>query len=63
MTYYCNLLHRTERPDSFNYKPPSTVKTWFAIVGLQAEAGDGLAGEEGLLKRIEEVLMENSIGE
>lgn len=59
----CDCVHRTERPDSFNYKPPSTVKTWFAIVGLQAEAGDESAGEEGLLKRIEGVLMENSIGE
>jgi len=63
MTYYCNLLHRTERPDSFNYKPPSTVKTWFAIVGLHSGVGEEEEGQEGLLGRIEEVLMENSNGE
>ncbi|GAA5852320.1 hypothetical protein JCM5353_006047 [Sporobolomyces roseus] len=53
-------IFETERPDSFNYKPPSTVKTWFAIVNLGAREGEGEEGEEELLKRIEMVLKENS---
>jgi len=56
-------VFRTERPDSFNYKPPSTVKTWFAIANLGAREGEGEEGEEELLKRIEMVLKENSNGE